>query len=224
MRIPINLASRPYENLRPFYTAAALAGILAAVLAALVVWSDWQNRRETRLLSEQNDRFERELADLDREQRELEQWLGRPEVQEIRDRSSFLNSLIARKSLSWTRMFMDLERILPDRVQVTSIQPALNSSQQVELKLTVAAATMPPLVEFLKKLESSSRFGSPVVHSQRAPSERGGDSNILVDLSTLYHPGAPGEAPPEPEPASRERESDSAAVADTALGKLTPEE
>lgn len=187
MRVPINLASRPYENLRPYYNAAGLAAILLVALASMVAWNDWQNRRDTRLLTEQSNQLETAMAELDREQQELEQWLGRPEVQEIRDRSAFLNSLIVRKSLSWTQMFMDLETILPARAQVTAIRPRLNRDQQVEVNLTVAAASMGPLVEFLKKLEAAPQFGSPVVHAQRPSSTASTDGQITLDLSVLYY-------------------------------------
>ncbi|MEE8177092.1 MAG: hypothetical protein V3T65_03775, partial [Acidobacteriota bacterium] len=187
MRVPINLASRPYENLRPYYNVAVLAVIFLVALASAVAWNDWQNRRDTRLLTEQSRQLETAMAELGREQQELEQWLGRPEVQEIRDRSDFLNSLIVRKSLSWTQMFMDLETILPARAQVTAIRPRLNQDQQVEVNLTVAAASMGPLVEFLKKLEAALQFGSPVVHAQRPPSTATTDGQITLDLSVLYH-------------------------------------
>ena len=172
MRVPINLAAHPYENLRPLSMAVCGAALSLGILASLVIWKDLQNRHETRLLTEQIRGLETELEQLRHEQQGLEQWLRTPEVQQIRDRSAFLNSLIVRKSLSWTRIFMDLEQILPERAQITSIRPSLNESQQAELKLSVAAADIAPLVAFLKNLESSPRFGSPVVESQRFPSER----------------------------------------------------
>ena len=213
MRVPINLASRPYENLRPYYNVAVLAVIFLVALASAVAWNDWQNRRNTRLLTEQSRQLETAMAELGREQQELEQWLGRPEVQEIRDRSDFLNSLIVRKSLSWTQMFMDLETILPARAQVTAIRPRLNQDQQVEVNLTVAAASMGPLVEFLKKLEAALQFGSPVVHSQRPPSTASTDGQITLDLSVLYHQVAPKEGVAlEQEVASAQASSPEAAV------------
>ncbi len=187
MKAPINLASQPYENLRPFYLAAGLAGVLLAALTLLVVWNMRQNRKETRLLTEQSDRLQSDLKNLSREQQELEQWLARPEVQEIRDRSAFLNSIIVRKSLSWTQMFMDLEKILPERVEVNAIRPSLNQSQQAVLNLTVSAASIPPLVELLKDLESAPQFGSPVVDSQRFPAEKAADPNIVLELRVGYH-------------------------------------
>ena len=223
MRVPINLASRPYENLRPVYNAASLAAILLVALALVVAWTDWQNRKDTRLLTEQASQLETVMADLGREQQDLEQWLGRPEVQEIRDRSAFLNSLIFRKSLSWTQMFMDLETILPPRVQVTAIRPRLNQSQQVEVTLTVAAASMGPLVEFLKKLESARQFGSPEVRAQRPPANLGAQGQILLDLAVLYHQEAPG-SPSSAEATIEWEAAGSPLLADVSAGSSPKEE
>ena len=223
MRVPINLASRPYENLRPYYNAVGLAAILLVALALVVAWTDWQNRRDTRLLTEQASQLETAMADLGREQQELEQWLRRPEVQQIRDRSDFLNSLIVRKSLSWTQMFMDLETILPPRAQVTGIQPRLNQSQQVEVALTVVATSMGPLVEFLKKLESARQFGSPEVHSQRPPANLGAQEQILLDLSVLYRQAAP-DSPSSAEATVAREAAESPLLADVSPGNSLKEE
>ena len=199
MKIPINLASRPYENLRPYYSAAAIAVLVLAILAMLVVRNMMRNRDETRTLTEANLHFENDLQNMDREQRELEKWLARPEVREIRERSAFLNTIIIRKSLSWTQMFMDLEKILPGQVQVTAIRPNLNKEQEAELKLTVSAPTIQPLVELLKDLEASPRFGPPVVDSERYPAEKATDINIVLELSVLYHQAAGVELPSQEE-------------------------
>jgi Tfp pilus assembly protein PilN len=150
-------------------------------------------------------RFGQEMQDLAREQRELDEWLRRPEVQEIRDHSVFLNSLILRKSLSWTQMFLDLEKVLPARAQVTSIQPRMNRSQQPELVLSVTADNMGPLVELLKNLESSSEFGSPAVQSQRFTTDRNSKTQVAMDLRTLYR-----QALPEPERAGAALNPDAA--------------
>ena len=198
MRVSINLASQPYENLRPLYFAATAALVLAFVLGFTVAWKAHQTRNETRLLSEQSDRLEKDLSNLRVEQRDLTQWLFRPEVQEIRDRSAFLNALILRKSLSWTQLFMDLEKVLPNQVQVTAIRPSLNVSSQAQLNLTVGSMTVGPLVEFLKNLETAPEFAKPVVDLQRFPAEKSPDPTIVLDLSVLYHqsPAAQSSAPP----------------------------
>jgi len=197
MNVRFNLASHPYENLRPRYALAGMALVLIAVLAALLVGRERQQRAETRSITQQMARFDQEMRDLAREQSELDEWLRRPEVQEIRDHSAFLNSLILRKSLSWTRMFLDLEEILPDRAQVTSIQRRTNRARQPELAISATADNMEPLVELLKNLESSSQFGSPAVQSQRFFSDKDSKTLVAIDLQTLYR-----QVLPEPDPDS----------------------
>jgi len=86
MRVPINLASQPYENLRPLYVAACFAALLFVGLILTVAWRAQQNRDQTRVLAEQSEHLQKDLAGLQREQRDLTLWLGQPEVQEIRDR------------------------------------------------------------------------------------------------------------------------------------------
>ncbi|OFW23701.1 MAG: hypothetical protein A3H27_08440 [Acidobacteria bacterium RIFCSPLOWO2_02_FULL_59_13] len=212
MKIPVNLASQPYENLRPLYLAAGLALAIAVGLASFVVWKDWQNREETRTVTEQIRQLQHESAVLQQEQQQLERSLRTPEVQQISDRAAFLNSLILRKSLSWTQLFMELEKILPNQARITAIRPRLNQSQQAELSLTVAAVEMGPLVEFLKNLESSSRFGSPVVEAQRFPPERTTDRSIFLDLSASYFPSAAAGDSPSPEPKTPPEVVDAAAL------------
>lgn len=219
MKVPINLASEPYENLRPWRTGAWLAATVLVILAAVVVWTERENRNQTQSLSQQISGLEREMRDLRQEEELLEQWLETPQVRALRDRSAFLNSLILRKSLSWTRLFMDLEEILPERAQIVSIQPSLNEAQEAVLNLTVAAATMGPLVEFLKNLESSPQFGSPVVASQRYPSERTQDGNISMGVTARYRQNL------DSSPASALQGSDSGEAADPVIASAGgPEE
>ena len=46
--------------------------------------------------------------------------------------SQFLNDLFLRKAFSWTRVFEDLERVMPPRLHVVSIHPATNTDNQLE--------------------------------------------------------------------------------------------
>ncbi len=211
MKIPLNLASKPYENLRPYYTLAGVAALALVALAAMLLWKERQVRHETRFQTEQIRLLEQGLADLRREQRELDQLLARPEVEETRYRSAFLNSLIVRKSLSWTQLFLDIEKILPARAQITAIHPGLNASRQAELKLTVTAAEMGPLVELLKNAEASSQFGSPVVESQRFSTDRNAGGRVTLELSMQYQQSLPDlTASPEQEAAAQRVETASA--------------
>jgi Tfp pilus assembly protein PilN len=186
MRIPINLASQPLENLRPLRTAVVLASLAAVVLGVVIVQRELRSRSEFRFQIQQQDKLQESLRNLRGQQQEMESWLSTPEAAQIRERSGFLNSLILRKGLSWTKMFMDLEKALPPNARIVSIKPTLSPSEDVDLTLTVAATSMAPLVEFLKKLESSPQFGAPAVNGQRYNTDKTGTGDITLELTTRY--------------------------------------
>jgi len=65
--------------------------------------------------------------------------LRRPENAEVLERSVFLNALLYRKGISWTRIFADLEKIVPWNVKVLAIRPSVNSENQVMLDMTLGS-------------------------------------------------------------------------------------
>ena len=73
------------------------------------------------------------------EQANLDAVLRRPENAEVLERSVFLNALLYRKGISWTRIFADLEKIMPPNVRVMNIRPFVNEENQVTLDMTVGA-------------------------------------------------------------------------------------
>ncbi len=198
MKLPLNLASDPQENLRPYRFGIVVGCLLAAVLLGTLIQKERRNRTEFRTIIEQTQQKDAEIDRLEQEEGELEDWLSTPEVEQIRDRSAFLNSLILQKSLSWTRMFQDLEEILPGQARVTAIRPSFNQSLQAELNLSIGAESVDPLVEMLKRLETSERFGTPLVSGQQFPSDISRDREILLDLATGYwQADAAGQSNPE---------------------------
>jgi type IV pilus assembly protein PilN len=186
MRIPINLASQPPENLRPLRTGVVVLGLAALVLGGVILQQQLRNRSEFRSLIDRQDQLEQSLLNLQGQQKELESALSTPQAMQIRERSAFLNSLIFRKGISWTQIFMDLEKTLPDKAHIVSIRPSLNSSQEVDLALTVASDAIGPLVEFVKRLEASPQFGSPVVGGQHYGGDKAASGEISMDLTTRY--------------------------------------
>jgi Tfp pilus assembly protein PilN len=87
------------------------------------------------------------------------------------ERSVFLNDLIYHKSISWSRLFSDLEQTVPGSVQILSLHPTVDSEAQVTLDMTVGAKSPLALIELLKALEESPRFGKVYNHSTLPPTQ-----------------------------------------------------
>jgi type IV pilus assembly protein PilN len=83
-----------------------------------------------------------------------------PQNRAVLERSRFLNDLFASKSFSWTSVMMDLERVVPAGVQVTSIEPVMTPSHDVNIQLRVSG-DRDRSVDLVRNLERSERFLAP---------------------------------------------------------------
>jgi len=90
----------------------------------------------------------------------------------VLERSQFLNDLFARKSFSWTAVMMDLEKVLPAGVQVTSIEPVISKEGDVNIRLRVAGDRDKGVL-LVRNLETSQRFVSPRLASEAAQTQEG---------------------------------------------------
>ncbi|MBI3696014.1 MAG: hypothetical protein HY238_14385, partial [Acidobacteria bacterium] len=140
--------------------------------AALVMVATFvRSYRRSPELVRQSDHYRRRLSELARKQIELETVMRRPENAVVLRRSMFLNELLYRKGISWTRTFADLEQLMPPRVRLISIRPQLNANNEVSLEMLIGTETREGFVEFLKGLEGSTLFREPVLHGDSPPTE-----------------------------------------------------
>ncbi|MBV9574596.1 MAG: hypothetical protein JOY93_11125 [Acidobacteriales bacterium] len=188
MRVEINLASRVYEDAGRFWlrwgSAVAALGILTLVLAYFAV-AGWLTARKDRDLIRQS---QQQIQLRDQERARAEVLLNLPQNSSTRDRSQFLNDLFQRKAFSWTRVFEDLERVMPPRLHVVSIHPEMAANNQLAIKLVVAGDTRERAQELVRKMEESPRFHETAIDQEmEAPSTTTGD-RVMFDISALYVP------------------------------------
>ena len=169
--ISINLASQPFRRDRPFQVAAlAASAFLAALLAWQIAQGSVERSQRTELLAGQ-EQANRQLALLQAERNKLDAAFRKPENAEAIEYALFLNGLILRKSVSWTKIFSDLEQVVPHNVRLVNIRPQVNLENQIQLDMTVAANEPLPVIDMLKRLEGSSLFGAASVTSWLPPSQ-----------------------------------------------------
>ena len=187
MRLDINLATRPYRDLRQFLmtwgTGAAALALLTIALGAYTIYG-WHNSRTMR---EQSSQLRSEIDKLDRERSEAVGLLNQPQNREVVSQAGFLNELIVRRSFSWTRLFMELERIMPPRLRVLSITPALNKQGQIEIHMQVGGDSRPPALELVKRLEDSPSFRQAELKSESFGNLSSGD-RVQFDIASIYIP------------------------------------
>jgi Tfp pilus assembly protein PilN len=171
MKIGINLATQPFRRDRPVLVAAGVIGTALVALLGVLIYLSVAERGQLAEARGSVDRLERKIRAVSAEQQKLDAVLHRPENAEVLERSLFLNALLYRKGISWTRIFADLEKVVPHNVRIMQIRPTLNSKNEVVLDMQVGCENPEPLIALLKALESSPMFGPAYLHTSAPPSQ-----------------------------------------------------
>jgi len=187
MRLDINLATRPYEDSRQFWTrwgtGVALLGLFTLLLIYGVVFGMLSARKDRVLIRER----EQQIAERDQQRVKAEATLNLPANRSTRDRSQFLNDLFQRKAFSWTRVFEDMEQVMPARLHLVSIQPTMAVGHQLELKLVVAGDTREHAQELVRRMEGSQHFQSTQIEVENNQAGTAGDP-VRFEIVATYVP------------------------------------
>jgi len=188
MRVDINLATRPYEDAGPLWLrwGGALAALSLFTLILLYsALSGWAAARKDHGLIEQR---QQQIAARDLQKAKAEETLNLPANRGTRDRAEFLNDLFLRKAFSWTKVFEDLERVMPPRLHVVSIHPDKASDNQLKIKLVVAGESRDRALELVRKMEGSQRFRQTQIEQESTQAGQTPGDNVQFDISALYVP------------------------------------
>ncbi len=167
MRISVNLATRPFVELRPLFARLRIAmGLLGLLTIALIFGLKSLNDR-AKVATAEMDRLKAKTAAYQQERASNEARMKQSDNQAVLERSQFLNALFNSKSFSWTAVMMDLEHVLPAGVQVTSIDPVVSKTGEVSIRLRVTG-DRDRAIQLVRNLEKSQRFMSPRLGGESA--------------------------------------------------------
>jgi type IV pilus assembly protein PilN len=185
MRISVNLATRPFVELRPLFAKLRLLAIGLALLAVVLGLTLRSLNAKARTAEAQMNALKATTLSYQQERQRNEARMRQPQNMAVLERSQFLNTLFAAKSFSWTAVMMDLEHVLPAGVQVTSIEPATSKTGEVSIRLRVSG-DRDRTVELVRNLEHSQRFINPRLTGEQIQAAQ--ESNGRAS----FQPAAPG--------------------------------
>ena len=173
----INLASQPFRRERA-ENAAYAAGCAALVCSLLVLVSlIIHGRSQARVLRREINAENRELRQLQKQEVQFSSVLSKPDNADVFARSVFLNELIARRAVSWTRVFQDLQSVMPSNVRLMGIRLPQVAAEQasevnhIQLEMTVGTDRPEAVIELLRHLQQSPLFGSAQLMTQNPPTQ-----------------------------------------------------
>lgn len=171
VRIPLNLSSEPFRKDRPILAASVATAFLMLVILGFLVTNILRNRDAARESREAMAETESQLKRINSEYSRLEAELRKPENSAVLERSAFINSLLQRKGISWTRMFEDLDKVLPGTVRLVAVRPYVTGDNAVQLDMIVGSQSPGPVIELLRRLENSQVFGATSLLNSSPPTQ-----------------------------------------------------
>lgn len=185
MRLDINLATRPYEDAKEFWArwglGVGLLGLLTFVLVTFAILGWIKAGRDRHAILE----LQRQISNLDSERSAAQGKLDLDINRSTRDQSQFVNGLIQRKAFSWTRVFEDLEKVMPPSLHVVSLKPELNDLNQLELEMKVAGDNRQGAVDLVHRMEGSRHFQATQLVGETGNEQGGG---ISATIQAVYIP------------------------------------
>ena len=172
MRIPINLASEPFRHDRAKLLVTAICSVALLALLGAQIWLILGERERAAENRERVARLNAELAQIRAGQSAADATLQQPVNAEVLERSVLLNSLVQRKAISWTRLFADIEQVLPNNVRLIQVRlPQVNIRNEVTLDMEVGAQDPLQAIEFTDRLAASKLFGPTTLLRHDPPTQ-----------------------------------------------------
>ncbi len=184
MYVRLNLATNPLQSHRRFLAGWAAVGVLGLFLFLGLGWRAYNLRKAEEDLRARRGKIQQEMDTVERQRKELEVYFAQQEAAGFQDHAKFVVGVLQARSINWTQMFMDLERILPPGVRIVHIQPKLEKGV-VSVHFVVGATNQEAKLKLLKSFENSSSFSHVELLSERSASQPGADP-LTIEFVAEY--------------------------------------
>jgi len=184
MYVRLNLATNPLLSHRRFLAGSAVVCVLGFLLFLGLGWRAYNLRKAEEDLRARESKIEKEMAKVGQEREALQRYFAQQEAAGFQDHAKFVVGVLQARSINWTQMFMDLERILPPGVRVVRIEPKLDKGI-VTVRFVVGAASEEAKLKLLKSFESSAAFSHVALQSERTATQAGVDP-LTIEFVAEY--------------------------------------
>ncbi len=172
MRVPINLSTEPFRHDRAAVVVSTVCSILLVGLLGVQAYLILGERARAAENRDAVSALQTQVSATAVEQAKVDTTLRQPVNAEVLQQSVLLNALVERKSISWARLFADIEGVLPGNVRLIQVRlPQVNSRNEVTLDMEVGAQQPAQAIEFTTRLQNSPLFGPATLLRADPPSQ-----------------------------------------------------
>jgi Tfp pilus assembly protein PilN len=178
--LELNLATKPLRNRRFFHLLRSALAVLLLASAGLAAYSLLVYGAESARLRTSRAEMEGQLKDTERERARLASEVQNEE-KGTTARVNLVNSIILRKSFSWTALFSDLEAALPASSYITALNPEFRGDRALSIRLRVVSNGLDDLIALINNLSEKGFKGVQVSGESRSVEGR-----LVTEISLTY--------------------------------------
>lgn len=181
----LNLATKPFRNRRTPYILAALVAFLS-VISLLLLYSQFRENENRREIAErQVEEMKAEIAEQQAKGQAVQQQLSPMQ----RDLLVASHKLVANKTFGWSRLFYDLERLIPGSVSASriAVENVYRDRDRIraELEVTVISRDYQAVMAMIAAMNESGVFRSELRSQNLQAGQRSTFSEYTMAVTYL---------------------------------------
>ena len=187
----LNLASDPFRNRTVPWVISALI-LIVSIFSFVILYAQWgEAKTQAEMIKSGTLAVEEDLKKYQDEEEKVRQQLT-PEQQQL---LLAAHKLVMRKEFSWSRLFSDLENVLPGGVSVSHINVEDVTSNggrtEAQLDLGVLSRDHRNVIGMIDNMNSSGIFHAELRGQDRQKSDSGDYTQFTLHLTYLPRIGVP---------------------------------
>jgi cell division protein FtsL len=179
-RLGLNLATRPLRNRRLFAFLGGALGLAFLTVALLAIVTFFRFTLKKNGVQASLRKADETIKTSQSEQKRLGTQV-KEAARKDQDIVDAVNSIILRKSFSWTDFLSKLEDALPNPSYILSLAPTLVDDTRVQFRFRVVSQNLEGLLALINKLQEL-KFTQPRVETE----ERNERGQLASDISVTY--------------------------------------
>jgi hypothetical protein len=177
-----NLSTRPFYNERAVRSVLGLFGLIALGLTLFNLYEIVRLRGQSRDARQTIAQNEQQARDLRVKAEEIRKGIDRVKLDAVQTAAREANSLIDRRTFSWTELLNYFQTTLPPDVRIAGVSPQLDIEGKRLVQISVFSRRVEDLEEFMDALEKTGAFSGVLPRSEQAE-----DSGVLrTELQAYY--------------------------------------
>jgi hypothetical protein len=165
-----NLASRPFLDSRPVWVAGGALAVIALVLTGVNLWELVSAQGAERALEAEERTLRTRYAELTVGVEAADRRLAAVGWRQLEADATTMQEVVARRQVAWSRLLVDLERVVPWDARLVSVVPTIDDKGVVVVSLTGVATGRDAWLRLLGRCFADASFSEPVPSSEEAPS------------------------------------------------------